>query len=84
MRRLQHSAQDLPDGVSRSTSPAGSSAVLDTIRANEMKACYIRPIVYRGYEALGVNPFTCPVDAAILLWDWGAYLGRKRSRKAAT
>jgi branched-chain amino acid aminotransferase len=40
-----------------------------------MKACYIRPIVYRGYETLGVNPFPCPVDAAILLWDWGAYLG---------
>jgi branched-chain amino acid aminotransferase len=42
-----------------------------------MKACYIRPIVYRGYEALGVNPFPCPVDAAILLWDWGAYLGQE-------
>jgi branched-chain amino acid aminotransferase len=52
-------------------------AVLDTIRANAMKACYIRPIVYRGYEALGVNPLTCPVDAAILLWEWGAYLGQE-------
>src|SRR5436189_5959229 len=52
-------------------------AVLETIRANAMKACYIRPIVYRGYEALGVNPFPCPVDAAILLWDWGAYLGQE-------
>jgi branched-chain amino acid aminotransferase len=53
------------------------SAVLETIRANAMKACYIRPIVYRGYESLGVNPFTCPVDAAIMLWDWGAYLGKE-------
>jgi branched-chain amino acid aminotransferase len=42
-----------------------------------MKACYIRPIVYRGYAALGVNPFTCPVDAAIMLWEWGAYLGKE-------
>jgi branched-chain amino acid aminotransferase len=50
-------------------------AVLGTIRANELKACYIRPIVYRGYGALGVNPFPCPVDAAILLWEWGKYLG---------
>jgi branched-chain amino acid aminotransferase len=41
-----------------------------------MKQCYIRPIVYRGYESLGVNPFNCPVDAAIMLWDWGAYLGK--------
>jgi branched-chain amino acid aminotransferase len=52
------------------------AAVLETIRANEMKACYIRPIVYRGYHTLGVNPFPCPVDTAILLWDWGAYLGQ--------
>src|SRR5688572_30579179 len=53
-----------------------TAAVLDTIRANDMKACYIRPIMYRGYEALGVNPFPCPVDAAILVWEWGAYLGQ--------
>src|SRR5438034_5298722 len=51
-------------------------AVLDTIRVNAFKACYIRPIIYRGYHTLGVNPFPCPVDAAILLWDWGAYLGQ--------
>jgi branched-chain amino acid aminotransferase len=50
-------------------------AVLETIRANEYKACYIRPIVYRGYHTLGVNPFPCPVDIAILTWEWGAYLG---------
>src|SRR5688572_16725911 len=52
-----------------------TDAVLETIRANELKACYIRPIVYRGYSALGVNPFPCPVDGAILVWEWGAYLG---------
>ena len=51
-------------------------AVLETIRVNEYKACYIRPIVYRGYHTLGVNPFPCPVDTAILLWEWGAYLGQ--------
>ena len=47
-------------------------AILDTIRANGFSACYIRPIVYRGYEALGVNPFPCPVDVAVLLWEWPA------------
>jgi branched-chain amino acid aminotransferase len=52
-----------------------TEAVHQTIRANELKACYIRPIVYRGYEALGVNPFPCPIDIAILVWEWGAYLG---------
>jgi len=53
-----------------------TTAVFDTIRANEFKACYIRPIIYRGYNELGVNPFPCPVDVAILTWEWGAYLGQ--------
>jgi len=52
-------------------------AVLETIRANDLKTCYIRPIVYRGYDSLGVNPLTCPVDAAIVLWEWGTYLGKE-------
>jgi len=52
-----------------------TQAVLETIRANQFKACYIRPIVYRGYNELGVNPFPCPVDTAIMTWEWGAYLG---------
>jgi len=52
-------------------------AVLGTIRANQMKACYIRPLVYRGYETLGVNPLNNPVDSAIILWEWGAYLGKE-------
>ena len=58
-----------------------TEAVLDTIRVNGFKACYIRPIVYRGYDTLGVNPFPCPVDTAILTWDWGAYLGQDALEK---
>jgi len=50
-------------------------AVIDTIKANNLKSCYIRPIVYRGYASLGVDPFPCPVDCAILVWEWGKYLG---------
>ena len=75
MRRLYDSAKIYRMAP---TLPIASltEAVLETIRANEFKACYIRPIVYRGYHELGVNPFPCPVDTAILLWDWGAYLGR--------
>ena len=76
MRRLQHSMK-----IYRMEYPLDLSgwidAVTTTIRANQMKACYIRPIVYRGYETLGVNPFTCPVDAAIILWEWGTYLGQE-------
>jgi branched-chain amino acid aminotransferase len=51
------------------------NVVLETIRVNEMKACYIRPLLYRGYKELGVNPLGIPVDAAVMVWDWGAYLG---------
>jgi len=57
------------------TQTALADAILQTIRANQFKSCYIRPIVYRGYETLGVNPFPCPVDVAIVLWEWGKYLG---------
>ena len=76
MRRLQQSAKIYR--MDYNLDLAGwNEAVLETIRANDMKACYIRPIVYRGYDSLGVNPLTCPVDAAILLWEWGAYLGKE-------
>ena len=51
------------------------AAVLETVRHNNYKECYIRPLLYRGYETLGVNPFSCPVEAVIMVWEWGAYLG---------
>jgi branched-chain amino acid aminotransferase len=54
-----------------------SRAQLETVAANKKEACYIRPIVYRGYGQLGVNPFPCPVDVAIMVWDWGRYLGQE-------
>ncbi len=74
MRRLYDSAKiyRMEPKVDRA---ALTSAVLDTIRANEFKACYIRPIIYRGYNALSVNPLPNPVEIAILTWEWGAYLG---------
>jgi len=52
-------------------------AILGTIRANRLDACYIRPIVYRGYAEMGVNPLPCPVDVAVAVWKWGAYLGKE-------
>ncbi len=57
----KYSAQELTD------------AVFDTINANDLRACYIRPIVYRGYDSLGVNPLPCPIDVAVMVWEWGAY-----------
>jgi branched-chain amino acid aminotransferase len=58
-----------------------SAAVLETIAVNRMEACYIRPIIYRGYGQLGVNPFPCPVDMAIMVWNWGKYLGTEALEK---
>jgi branched-chain amino acid aminotransferase len=52
-----------------------NDAVLETIRENGFKSCYIRPLVYRGYSQLGVDPLPCPVDVAIIVWEWDAILG---------
>ena len=52
-------------------------AALETIRVNELEECYIRPIIFRGFGTLGVNPSGCPIDTAIAVWKWGAYLGEE-------
>jgi branched-chain amino acid aminotransferase len=51
------------------------TAILDTIRANGHKSCYIRPLVFRGTGTLGVEPRRCSVETVILTMEWGAYLG---------
>jgi branched-chain amino acid aminotransferase len=56
-------------------------ASIDTIKANNLKSCYIRPIVYRGYGDVGVNPLNNPIDVAIAVWEWGSYLGGEALEK---
>jgi branched-chain amino acid aminotransferase len=51
------------------------SATHELITANELRECYIRPIVFRGYGQMGINPLEAPVEASIAVWPWGAYLG---------
>ena len=63
------------------TPEAFNQAVLETIVTNRLDACYVRPIIYRGYGQLGVNPFPCPVDVAIMVWQWGKYLGTEALEK---
>jgi branched-chain amino acid aminotransferase len=48
---------------------------IDVVAVNDLKACYIRPLIYRGYESLGVNPFGSPVEVAVAAFPWGKYLG---------
>jgi branched-chain amino acid aminotransferase len=54
-----------------------NAAILETIRANRLDACYVRPVVYRGAGQLGVNPLGSPVELAVMVWDWGTYLGKE-------
>ncbi len=74
MRRLIDSARiyrmELPYSLEEL-----EAAALETVRASGLKACYIRPVVYRGMGSLGVNPLKAPVEVFIAVWEWGAYLG---------
>src|SRR5437867_1518596 len=51
-------------------------ACIDTVSINDLEACYIRPIAYRGYDEVGVNPLNNPVDLSIAAYEWGSYLGK--------
>jgi branched-chain amino acid aminotransferase len=52
-------------------------ATLETIARNNLRSCYIRPLVFRGYGTMGLFPLDAPVDVAIAVWEWGAYLGEE-------
>ncbi|HXF56773.1 MAG TPA: branched-chain amino acid transaminase [Actinomycetota bacterium] len=47
------------------------------VRANGLRSCYIRPIAFRGYGEMGLNPLPAPVNVSIACWPWGAYLGEE-------
>lgn len=52
-----------------------AEAIVETVRTNKLEACYIRPLVYIGYGAMGVYPGENPIKLAIAAWTWGSYLG---------
>jgi len=54
-----------------------NDAILETIRANRLDACYVRPVAFRGAGPLGVYPLDSPVELAVMVWDWGKYLGQE-------
>jgi branched-chain amino acid aminotransferase len=56
------------------------SATHELIAANELRECYIRPIVFRGYGQMGLFPLDAPVEVSIAVWPWGAYLGEEGKR----
>lgn len=61
-----------------------NNAIMEVLKVNNYDSAYIRPLVYRGYNALGVNPFTCPVNCMIAAWRWGKYLGEEAIKKGVS
>jgi branched-chain amino acid aminotransferase len=59
------------------TREAVAEAIVETIRVNKIDACYIRPLVFIGYGAMGVFPKENPVQVSIAVWPWGSYLGEE-------
>jgi branched-chain amino acid aminotransferase len=58
-----------------------SEAVKQTVSANNLMECYIRPIVYYSYGEMGVNPLPNRIDVAIAAWRWDSYLGKGAEEK---
>jgi branched-chain amino acid aminotransferase len=58
-----------------------SQVFVETVRRNRLPSAYIRPLVFRGYAELGVNPLNCPVEVAIAAFKWGRYLGNEAIEK---
>jgi len=57
------------------TAPDMAKACIDTVRANELAECYIRPLIYVGEGEMGLTAFRNPIHLAVAAWPWGAYLG---------
>jgi branched-chain amino acid aminotransferase len=56
------------------------AASVELVARNGLASCYIRPIVYRGYGQMGLNPLEAEVEVVIACWEWGAYLGEEGKR----
>jgi len=54
-----------------------ADAMLELVRVNKMKACYLRPIALRGYGDIGVHAGKNPIDVFVACWEWGQYLGEE-------
>ncbi len=80
LRRLERSVRMYHTELPYSLAELADVCVAVVAR-NGLRACYIRPIVYRGYGDLGVNPLNCPVEVAVAAWEWGAYLGEEAAQR---
>jgi branched-chain amino acid aminotransferase len=58
-----------------------AQAMVELVLVNGVKHCYIRPVVFRGFGEVGVNPLTNPIEIYLLAWEWGKYLGAEALRQ---
>ena len=52
-------------------------AIIQTIKKNNLDACYIRPLIYKSDGGMGLNPLDVNTDVSIIVWQWGSYLGEE-------
>ncbi|MDH4139423.1 MAG: branched-chain amino acid transaminase [Coriobacteriia bacterium] len=76
MERFERSARMLLMDLGYSVDQT-VEAVKETISANKLDSCYIRPIAFRGYGVMGLDPIPAPVNVVIAVWPWGTYLGEE-------
>jgi branched-chain amino acid aminotransferase len=76
IRRMLDSAKiyrmDIPFSIDQL-----ADVMLELVRVNKMKSCYIRPIAMRGYGEMGVYSLKNPIDVFVACWEWGKYLGEE-------
>ncbi|MEB2347908.1 MAG: branched-chain amino acid transaminase [Comamonadaceae bacterium] len=58
-----------------------NEAQKDVVRANGLKSCYVRPLVWIGSEKLGVSPKGNTIHVMVAAWAWGAYLGEEGMKR---
>ncbi|HPN35767.1 MAG TPA: branched-chain amino acid transaminase [bacterium] len=76
IRRLFDSAHIYRIGIPFSQEEV-MEACRQVIRVNQLKSAYLRPLVFRGYNTLGVDPSKCPVEVVVAAMSWGRYLGEE-------
>ncbi len=75
IRRMFDSSKIYRMDIPKFTQQDLAAACLETVRANGLKSCYVRPVAFRGYGEVGVLSLKNPIEVYICCWEWGKYLG---------